>query len=89
MQGPSLPQVSLDANDVLSKKPEARVKWIDKCIKLASLKQLSLQDAFFSLIQDRRFFSGGFTEVQTKAAFSRIMRCMKYLSTKQSHYLCR
>ncbi|CAD7965308.1 unnamed protein product [Amoebophrya sp. A25] len=82
----SLPQVSLDAQEVYSKSPDARIKWVDKCLKLASMGKLSLQEQFYQLVTNKQFVYNC-NEKQSLIIFMKIMRNIKYFSSKQGQFL--
>eukprot|EP00392_Amoebophrya_sp_AT5.2_P011369 g11446.t1 len=69
----SLPQVTMDPNEVFAKNGEARIKWIDKCLKLASMGKMNLQDAFYQIVVNR-LFTQNCNERQEKAILLKLMR---------------
>ncbi|CAD7964343.1 unnamed protein product [Amoebophrya sp. A120] len=82
----NLPQVTMDAEEVYAKTPGARIKWIDKCLKLASLDRLNLQDAFYHIVVHRSFLQNC-NEPQEKAILLKLLRNVKYFSAKQASFL--
>ena len=69
-------QVSLEATEVYNKTPDARIKWIDKCLKLASMNKLKM-DTFYGLVTNRAFTTGC-NQKQELIIFMKVMRNLKY-----------